>query len=552
MSVIMSEKNEKRNTVLKDIEGKPMEFDLAYDPYVGTAEEVRGLARARGDLMYENPKAAIREQGTQGFNEPEEDWKETMAENRKAYEKKYKEKISKYPGNVIFGAKAPAVQSPTLPESVAYLDGTMPRKVAKPTAEQTQAQTPAVKEETPVSVAQATATEAVSQKEEMPTAQSRYDKAIAYINEASKSPSWRERRDIRKMEEAAKKEGLIEAGKKRIETEPIAWETDLEEVEIIGDKKPTPEKTAPKKEAPVAQTPAPAVKTAVEDGGKKTIPLPERPEMEKGNYFEQTDAQIAQSLKTAAEQEERNAKRDRDMAILSDITNLVTMGAAIHGGAWKIKPTQGYTESANKRIRDIKKRQRQELLRLREQMQKQNATNIANELKQEQFNTRMRQQQDQFNTRMRQQQDQFDRRIKQQQEQFDKRMQQQTKNKRANDTYLIYQPETRKYKEYPNIHAAYYSLPQGYKAVKIYLDNTGKQLIVEDPHPTVQKMQQMIDLYNYTKENGIEYDSFETQPFNIDEGYSRNETKDLQTPTYNPDGTISFKKVSDQPIKIRK
>ena len=77
-------------------------------------------------------------------------------------------------------------------------------------------------------------------------------------------------------------------------------------------------------------------------------------------------------------------------------------------------------------------------------------------------------------------------------------------------------------------------------------------MIVEDPHPTLQKMQQMINLYNYTKENGIKYDAYNTKPFNIEQGYHNYEDEDLQKPTYNPDGSITFKKTSNQPIKKRR
>lgn len=116
-----------------------------------------------------------------------------------------------------------------------------------------------------------------------------------------------------------------------------------------------------KEEVPVAttQTPIPAAPTAVEDvqqnedGGKKTILWPDRPEMEKGNYVEQTDAQIAQAQKSAAEQE-RRAKRDRDMAIISDIANLVTKGAAMHGGAWKIDKEEARSAVANDKLRALR------------------------------------------------------------------------------------------------------------------------------------------------------------------------------------------------------
>ena len=183
---------------------------------------------------------------------------------------------------------------------------------------------------------------------ETPAAQSRYDKAIADI-EAAKSPSRLKLHHIRETNKeremhpyfythavgrgnwsAEELRKLIEDGKKRKETEPQ-----------------------------IPQTPVPAAPTAVEDvqqnedGGKITILWPERPEMEKGNYVEQTDAQIAQAQKSAAEQE-RRAKRDRDMAIISDIANLVTKGAAMHGGAWKIDKEEARSAAANDRLRALR------------------------------------------------------------------------------------------------------------------------------------------------------------------------------------------------------
>lgn len=77
------------------------------------------------------------------------------------------------------------------------------------------------------------------------------------------------------------------------------------------------------------------------------------PEQEAGNYVEQTEAQIAQAQKYAAEQE-RKAKRERDMAILSDIANLVTKGAAVAGGAWKINKDESATAATNEKLRALR------------------------------------------------------------------------------------------------------------------------------------------------------------------------------------------------------
>lgn len=223
---------------------------------------------------------------------------------------------------------------------------------------------------------------------EAPAAQSRYDKAIADI-EAAKSPSRLKLHHIRETNKeremhpyfythavgrgnwsAEELRKLIEDGKKRKETEPQQTPASKEEAPAATAQPTTTtaEQSAAtaqtpvvKEEVPVAttQTPVPAAPTAVEDvqqnedGGKMTILWPERPEMEKGNYVEQTDAQIAQAQKSAAEQE-RRAKRDRDMAILSDIANLVTKGAAMHGGAWKIDKEEARSAVANEKLRALR------------------------------------------------------------------------------------------------------------------------------------------------------------------------------------------------------
>ena len=227
---------------------------------------------------------------------------------------------------------------------------------------------------------------------ETPAAQSRYDKAIADI-EAAKSPSRLKRYHIREMNEerggypyyyredvphvagrgnwsAEELRKLIEDGKKRKETEPQQTPASKEEAPTATAQPTTTtaEQSAVtaqtpvvKEEVPVAttQTPAPAEQSAVEDavknedGGKMTILWPDLPEMEMGNYVEQTDAQIAQAQKSAAEQE-RRAKRDRDMAILSDIANLVTKGAAMHGGAWKIDKEEARSAVANEKLRALR------------------------------------------------------------------------------------------------------------------------------------------------------------------------------------------------------
>ena len=350
----MSEKNEKRNTVLKDIEGRPIVFGrsdvLEYTPYVGAAKEVLDAAIARGDMYYIDPNNKTwPEQSTNRQNI--KGWNEKMAEKRNAYEddlyNTYKRGISKASGNVIFGAEA---QSPTLPESVAYLDGTMPRQQQRSVA-QIAADEIDAKEETPAAVA----TEAASQKEETPAApdtQASDDvidlEGVDILRKRSqkKAPETTFPKNVSPFDSAGTRipnESARNAGVSKLD--------DYYHRSVLETLPETPAAVAT--EAASQKEETPAAQTAVEDGGKMTILWPERPKMEKGNYVEQTDAQIAQAQKYAAEQE-RRAKRDRDMAILSDIANLATKGAAMHGGAWKIDKEEARSAVANEKLRALR------------------------------------------------------------------------------------------------------------------------------------------------------------------------------------------------------
>lgn len=76
------------------------------------------------------------------------------------------------------------------------------------------------------------------------------------------------------------------------------------------------------------------------------------PELEQGNYEAQTEAVIKQSKDLAYAQEKR-AKRDRDMAIIGDIANLVSKGAAMHGGAWKMNKDESMAAQGNAKLRAL-------------------------------------------------------------------------------------------------------------------------------------------------------------------------------------------------------
>lgn len=78
------------------------------------------------------------------------------------------------------------------------------------------------------------------------------------------------------------------------------------------------------------------------------------PELEQDNYVAQTEAEIAEAKKRA-EQLEKQAKWDRDMALWGDMANLAAKGAAMHGGAWKINKDESAAAKGNERLRALQK-----------------------------------------------------------------------------------------------------------------------------------------------------------------------------------------------------
>lgn len=79
------------------------------------------------------------------------------------------------------------------------------------------------------------------------------------------------------------------------------------------------------------------------------------PELDEGTYAEDVERGIAEAERKAA-QIERQAKRDRDMALIGDMAHLVTQGAAMHGGAWKIGQTQNEGTKGNERLRVLREK----------------------------------------------------------------------------------------------------------------------------------------------------------------------------------------------------
>ena len=79
------------------------------------------------------------------------------------------------------------------------------------------------------------------------------------------------------------------------------------------------------------------------------------PALDEGTYAEDVERGIAEAEKKAAEIE-RWAKRDRDMALIGDMAHLVSQGAAMHGGAWKIGQTQNESAKGNERLRVLREK----------------------------------------------------------------------------------------------------------------------------------------------------------------------------------------------------
>ena len=78
------------------------------------------------------------------------------------------------------------------------------------------------------------------------------------------------------------------------------------------------------------------------------------PELEQDNYVAQVEAETVEAKKRA-EQLEKQAKWDRDMALWGDMASLAAKGAAMHGGAWKINKDESAAAKGNERLRALQK-----------------------------------------------------------------------------------------------------------------------------------------------------------------------------------------------------
>lgn len=356
MSSVLDDINKKRKTLLKDIKGESIGV-------VRTGfNENRNLAREYGEETFYKPgkKYLISTEG----GDSSKGWKADMAESRENKDNLFKKSGSDV---AVYGAKV-AEGDLGVPKSIAYrdFDSTMPEKQQIPAAQAT----PVVK--TPSSATPAAAEQPTpAVKEETPAAQSRYDKAIAYINEASKSPSRRERRDIRKLEKAAKK--LIEDGKIRIETEPIAFERDLEEVEIIADKNPTPQTLAKDTSTPAEQ---PAATTAQQEAAKDEVTVQPASTTQQ-TASEETPEQMTytdllkrfysvMTPEEKAEQQRRQRNRQIINAVGDGISALANLYYTNKSGVNAYDPSTSLTKAAKERYDKLLAQQREDENRYKE------------------------------------------------------------------------------------------------------------------------------------------------------------------------------------------
>lgn len=251
------------------------------------------------------------------------------------------------------------------------------------------------------------------------------------------------------------------------------------------------------------------------------------PELEQDNYVAQTEAETAEAKKRA-EQLEKQAKWDRDMALWGDMANIAAKGAAMHGGAWKINKDESAAAKGNERLRAL---------------QKENAAQLAAYAKQEVAardaarKERNAQKLAQYNAEVEAyKRDLEAEKYAKEQERKDRQEARQTAESTAKinyynsggrrtagggssvnrDVYLINDDGTKKVFKHSenanNIQAAYAELPSEFKAqkeIKLYdEDDMGKPVLridaegmpvtrlVENAKPTLGEMRQAIEEYN--------------------------------------------------------
>lgn len=149
-------KEKKEKTLLKDKEASEIGLikGLVVDNFGEAREKGSQYRDAKGELQdgflgykvnKKTGKEEVEPKATPKFGETAEAWHTKMADARERWDKLA---ASIGSNNTLYGVKV-AEGDRGVPKSVAYLDGTMPRKVAKPTAEQTEAVPAATKEGAP-------------------------------------------------------------------------------------------------------------------------------------------------------------------------------------------------------------------------------------------------------------------------------------------------------------------------------------------------------------------------------------------------------------------
>lgn len=259
---------------------------------------------------------------------------------------------------------------------------------------------------------------------------------------------------------------------------------------------------------------------------KKELKAPVYPAIDEGTYAEDAERGIVEAENRAAEIE-KQTKRDRDMALIGDMAHLVSQGAAMHGGAWKIGQTQNEGAKGNERLRQLREKNaaqtaafaKERAALMEAKRKEQNAQKLAR------YNAELEA------YKNAQAQANADRDFAEK-----KRHNEETeKNQRAReqrlgaqggsrssvnrDVYLINDDGTKKVFRHAdnanNIQAAYAELPSEFKVqkeVKLYdEDDMGRPVLridaegmpvtklVENTKPTLGEMRQAIEVYNARK-----------------------------------------------------
>ena len=249
------------------------------------------------------------------------------------------------------------------------------------------------------------------------------------------------------------------------------------------------------------------------------------PELEQNNYVAQVEAETAEAKKRA-EQLEKQAKWDRDMALWGDMASLAAKGAAMHGGAWKINKDESAAAKGNEKLRALQKENAAQLAAYAKQevAARDAARKERNTQKLAQYNAEVEQYKRDLeaekSARAQANADRTFDEMKRHNEETERiqraRVQQGGGSGVNRDVYLVNDDGTKKVFKHSenanNIQAAYAELPSGFKAqkeVKLYdEDDMGKPVLridaegmpvtksVENTKPTLGEMRHAIEVYN--------------------------------------------------------